>query len=122
MDLPQDPWELLGLDEATASERDVKRAYARLIKEHRPDTAPAEFQQVHEAYQYALEWLRSQREESVLPVAVADVAPGENVIETQADVRPVEVAFLDDFKVAAQELEAGIRQGHHTVIDRKSVV
>ena len=118
MELPQDPWELLGLDQATASERDVKRAYARLIKAHRPDTAPAEFQQVHEAYQYALEWLRSQREDEVpaLPVTVEDQAAAGNVIDNKGDASRVEMAFLAEFKLAEQELEAGIRNGHHTVI------
>lgn len=54
MNLPDDPWELLGLSRAEATERDVKRAYARLLKLHRPDADPEGFQKLHAAYQWAL--------------------------------------------------------------------
>lgn len=54
MSFPSDPWALLGLDRATSSERDVKRAYARLLKQHRPDQDPEGFQHVSDAYQQAL--------------------------------------------------------------------
>lgn len=37
-----------------ASEREVKRAYARRLKETRPDEDPAAFQELHERYQQAL--------------------------------------------------------------------
>jgi hypothetical protein len=43
-----------------ASERDVKRAYARRLKETRPDEAPAAFQELHERYQEALSECRFQ--------------------------------------------------------------
>ncbi|MEM7433204.1 MAG: J domain-containing protein [Pseudomonadota bacterium] len=46
-------WQLLGI-EPTESERDVKRAYARKVKEIRPDEKPTEFQALHEAYKAAL--------------------------------------------------------------------
>lgn len=49
-----DPWKVLELDPATATVRDLKRAYARLIKQHRPEEDPEAFQQIHEAYQIAL--------------------------------------------------------------------
>lgn len=62
MSLPDNPWQLLGLDPKAASERDVKRAYARLLKLHRPDTDPEGFQKVHAAYQQALDELRYGRE------------------------------------------------------------
>ncbi|WP_369935564.1 J domain-containing protein [Xanthomonas tesorieronis] len=41
-----------------ADESTIKRAYARLLKLHRPDTDPAGFQALHEAYQQALAWRR----------------------------------------------------------------
>ncbi|MGE8215028.1 MAG: hypothetical protein ACN6RD_02415 [Stenotrophomonas maltophilia] len=47
----------LELDE-DADERTVKRAYARRLRSTRPDDDPAAFQQLHEAYQAALEWAR----------------------------------------------------------------
>lgn len=55
------PFERLGLrDDAT--ERDVRRAYAVLLKKTRPDDDPVAFQALHEAYQACLEELRDRRE------------------------------------------------------------
>jgi hypothetical protein len=54
--------EQLGLD-ADADERAVKRAYAARLKTTRPDSDPEGFQQLHEAYQAALVWVRSGRDE-----------------------------------------------------------
>ncbi len=48
------PWDILGLDAEKADKKSVKRAYARLIRQHRPDDDPAGFQVVHDAYQQAL--------------------------------------------------------------------
>lgn len=50
-------WSVLGL-EAGADERSVKRAYARLLKVHRPDEDAAAFQRLREAYDRALEFAR----------------------------------------------------------------
>lgn len=51
------PYQVLGLSE-DASETDVKRAYARLLKQHRPDADPAGFQRLHEAYAHCLSHAR----------------------------------------------------------------
>ncbi|GEM_PF-2635583 len=48
------PFERLGLSE-DASGRELKRAYARLLKQHRPDQDPEGFSRIHEAYQQCLE-------------------------------------------------------------------
>ncbi|MEK7950230.1 hypothetical protein [Luteolibacter soli] len=53
------PWTTLGLDPAGATERDVKRAYAKLLKTCRPDQDPEGFRKLHDAYQaalYEVEW------------------------------------------------------------------
>ncbi len=47
-------WQILELDPATATPALVKRAYAGLIKQHRPEADAAGFQRVHAAYQEAL--------------------------------------------------------------------
>lgn len=48
----------LGLNEQ-ADERAIKKAYAKRLKETRPDEDPAGFQQLNEAYQAALRWRRA---------------------------------------------------------------
>lgn len=47
------PWAILGLP-PDAGVADVRRAYARLLRTHRPDEDAAAFQRLHEAYERAL--------------------------------------------------------------------
>ena len=62
------PWELLGLD-AEAEPRSIKRRYAQLLKQTRPDEDPEAFQRLREAYEWALDW--AQRFQDVeAPLAV----------------------------------------------------
>ncbi|MDB6138972.1 MAG: hypothetical protein JWO94_2044 [Verrucomicrobiaceae bacterium] len=53
-------WEILGLDPRVATEKEIKVAYARLIKQHRPDSDPEGFQRVREAYETALSMLKNR--------------------------------------------------------------
>lgn len=61
--------EWLGL-EADADERAIKRAYAQRLRVTRPDEDPVGFQQLHEAYQSALVWLKFR--DDFLPGAGTD--------------------------------------------------
>ncbi len=72
-DFPSEPWQILNLDPATATEEAVKRAYAKLIKLHRPEADPSGFQRAHQAYQQALAQLRGT--ESSGPAVALAVAP-----------------------------------------------
>ncbi|HEV8692645.1 MAG TPA: J domain-containing protein [Lysobacter sp.] len=45
-----------------ATEAEIKRAYARLLKQHRPDVDPTGFQRLHEAYTRCLEHARYRME------------------------------------------------------------
>ncbi|GEM_PF-1920493 len=54
-----DVFALLGVGH-DADERTIKRAYARLLKQTRPDEDPAAFQRLHEAYQAALAYSRNR--------------------------------------------------------------
>ncbi|QIF00546.1 J domain-containing protein [Roseimicrobium sp. ORNL1] len=68
-----DPWQILILDRHTATEKDVKAAYARLLKQHRPDSDPEGFRRVRGAYEAALDWLRNRATNYNLPeVSYAD--------------------------------------------------
>jgi len=52
-------FERLGLS-PDADEQAIRRAYAQLLKQHRPDQDPAGFQRLHDAYQQALQWCRDR--------------------------------------------------------------
>ena len=54
------PWQLFGLNPQTATASEVKSAYARLLKQNRPDVDPAGFRRVHDAYQAALRWVQER--------------------------------------------------------------
>ena len=54
---------LLGLP-ADADERAVRRAYARLLKQNRPDDDPVAFQRLHEAYLACLAAIARRREQA----------------------------------------------------------
>ncbi len=47
------PWDVLEIDE-TDDKKSIKKAYAVLIKQYKPDEHPDKFQEVQEAYKYAL--------------------------------------------------------------------
>jgi|GEM_PF-5797953 len=53
-----DPWSILGLSSDTADEKQVRSAYAKLLKVHRPDQDPEGFQRLRTAYEEALNWLK----------------------------------------------------------------
>lgn len=56
-------WALEALElESEADERAIKRAYAKLLRDNRPDENPEGFQRLHEAYQTALQWQRYRQE------------------------------------------------------------
>lgn len=58
------PWTMLGLEPGQRDERSIKRAYAKLLKQHRPDQDPEGFRRVHDAYQRALAMADEDEEES----------------------------------------------------------
>lgn len=46
-------WEILGI-EPTSDKKEIKRAYARLLKQYHPEDNPEEFKQIQAAYQQCL--------------------------------------------------------------------
>jgi hypothetical protein len=80
------PWAVLGIarDATTA---DIKRAYAALVKKHRPDEDAARFQQIHEAFEACLARARTTPQLSTraarVPVGEAEeVALAEGAVAT----------------------------------------
>ncbi len=63
-------WEILGLQPG-AEERDIKRRYAQLVKNCRPEDDPAAWQQLHDAYEQALryddedQWQEEEEEQPI---------------------------------------------------------
>lgn len=63
-------WEILALQPG-AEERDIKRRYAQLVKNCRPEDDPAAWQQLHDAYEQALryddedQWQEDEEEQPI---------------------------------------------------------
>lgn len=69
------PYEVLGLAEDESDERTIKRAYAKLLRQHRPDQDPEGFTRIHQAYQ----WIVSRSQGASTPtrpvLAVSNASP-----------------------------------------------
>ena len=90
------PWEILGLDPQSATEKDVKVAYARLIKQYRPDSDPEGFQRVRQAYEVALAMLKNgqRRDPSAEEAAKPSFDDSAPVVASQpAELIEAEVAI-----------------------------
>ncbi|WP_122314715.1 J domain-containing protein [Pseudomonas cichorii] len=57
-------WSVLGLEPDTDT-RSIKRQYATLLKQYRPDEDPEGFQRLREAYEQALDWAHEPQESKV---------------------------------------------------------
>lgn len=86
-----DPFEVLGLKRKDASEADVKRAYAKCLKETRPDDDPEGFMQLRQAFTHARNIARAndanaQNLQSETPHDTADLK--ENTQTGPSDTAP----------------------------------
>ena len=98
------PWSVLGLDPAAATERDVKRAYAMLVKQHRPDRDPDGFQHIRGAYEAALTQL--QQTHGAIEMPSPSVDEPESMPAERAQGPPAPPALPEEFMAA----ESGMRQ------------
>lgn len=88
-------WSVLGL-EPDADTRSIKRQYAALLKQHRPDEDPEGFQRLRDAYEQALNWSAEWQE-----VQAFDPAP----TFAPLDVLPLNDGSTPAWKLAEQLLE-----------------
>ncbi|MGE8413262.1 MAG: J domain-containing protein [Pseudomonas sp.] len=73
-----DCWSVLELS-SDADEREIKRSYARQLKNTRPDADAEGFQRLREAYERALQLARWRQEETAPAPASADIRPTDNL-------------------------------------------
>lgn len=115
-----DPWQILILDRHTATEKDVKAAYARLLKQHRPDSDPEGFRRVREAYEGALAWLRNRIDHSPPEAFYADAGPSSDSADPgdhgAGNNRPDLPVVFEDLPLPAdaQEALAGVETAAQT--------
>ena len=71
--LPEDPEGFFSLEEGFGL-RDLKRAYARLVRKHKPERHPVEFQRIRAAYEILETRLRYMASDAVAGDAVREEA------------------------------------------------
>jgi hypothetical protein len=118
-----DPWQILILDANTATEKDVKAAYARLLKQHRPDTDPQGFRRVREAYEVALAMVR-QRDAEGTPIPSYASESGEGAETDQEQGMPEETAssppafeLPEAVQPSLEEMQRAAEAGHTEQIE-----
>lgn len=77
-------WKVLGI-EPTSDKKEIKKAYARLLKQYHPEENPEEFKQIQEAYQQCLH--PDQEVESV---------SYEQNIEIKQDIKTEPISMKED--------------------------
>jgi hypothetical protein len=121
---PRDPFVLFGVTH-TVSQRDLRRVYARLIREYKPERSPEQFRRIREAYetlqQYAA-WNETRADgHEAEPVQVkgsesqSKPAPGENLPDLHATPTPVDTQEQCWRWAVAGELE----RAYKTLLDMR---
>lgn len=113
--MSETPWDVLGVDES-ADSREIKRAYARKLRDNRPDDDPVGFQKLHEAYQFAL--VRAQYSQQAMveaepsEVIEVSVSPEEliNVSVQTAEPPPEEPELTPEQQAKLDEAAADVDQ------------
>lgn len=105
------PWTLLGLD-ADADTRSIKRRYAQLLKQHRPDEDADAFQRLREAYEQALAHAaaqdRSRDDGTDQWQALASVVQDEPAVVAAIEAPPH--ARIEQLLQASESLDAALQQ------------
>ena len=109
------PWTLLGLD-AGADTRSIKRRYAQLLKQHRPDEDAEAFQRLREAYEQALAHAAAQdqpwddgAEQSLAPTSAPLSLAQDAPLVAAATEAPAH-ARLEQLLEANDSLDAALQQ------------
>ncbi len=81
------PWQRLGI-ERDAAVADVRRRYAALIKEFRPESHPEEFARIREAYEIALAAARRREAERTAAIEAGEAVQRAGAPETARPAEP----------------------------------
>lgn len=100
-------FERLGLT-PDADEQAIRRAYALLLKKHRPDEDPIGFQRLHDAYQQALQWCRNRGVDS-RHLHLAQAPADENTRRTRP-IQPAGVTSRDSCDTADVHPDAFVHE------------
>lgn len=90
--MTQSCWELLGI-EPTSDEKVIKKAYAALLKQNKPDKNPEGFKQLREAYDEALNqrfWYAPDEDE-----LLEDILADKTAADLQFDAKPLSASTLN---------------------------
>lgn len=101
-------WDILGLDGPTDDAKVIKRAYAKKLKQVKPDESPREFQILHEAYEAAKAYAkRRKREQAAAAESATSESPEPSAIdETQPALQTSSDSDSADLSTPATKVEA----------------
>ncbi|RKR37216.1 J domain-containing protein [Paraburkholderia sp. BL17N1] len=99
------PWDVLGV-EPSADERAVRRAYARLLKQQRPDEDAEAFQRLRYAYESALQMASGAVAKAAIAEPTANVSGAEPAVLIANTREPATGPATSHVTVDASEIEA----------------
>lgn len=103
------PWQVLGI-EPIEDPRAIKQAYARAVKQHRPDSDPEGYQRLRECYEWALGWVEWRQSQALDPGAqeprTSEPAPAPTpAVDVEADAGPLAAAQVEAAPAPAPAIE-----------------
>ncbi|WP_168789192.1 J domain-containing protein [Paraburkholderia aromaticivorans] len=103
------PWDVLGI-ESSADERAVRRAYARLLKQQRPDEDAEAFQRLRYAYESALQMASGAVSKGAVAEPTANASGAEPAILIGITREPAIVPATSRVRVNSSDVEATVRE------------
>ena len=122
-------WEVLGI-EPTQNKKEIKKAYAKLLKQYHPEENPEEFKQIQEAYQQCLhpdqdiESVSYKQEERTENMEIEPISIREENEIVPPPVPKVETLFVKNEKdvVVYQDILNSIEKNLPKKIGSKEIV
>jgi len=113
-----DPYIILSV-ERNSSEKDIKKAYVRLIKVYRPDKYPEEFKVIQNAYEKIISWSDDGYYEQEKIVANVYVDKSEYSVEEKIPLQEIVDDDLDKLKKLFDNEELGAAKAEQKRLERK---